>query len=216
MKIKYSNNQTLKLFSDLIASKSFLGYSKSMWDPTIYPYLLGVRNGFCIFNIDQTLINLQKVLKIISKINFSKKTILFVGFPEFEKKQLLNCVKIKNHFYASNYSWVNGIFTNWKDLYVYKNNFFKDFKLKKEKEKRFFYEKFSGILNLNKKPDLIIIFDHANSLDALHEALKTNIPVISFINSGSNPQKVDYPITGNFTTVKGGKFYYNLIKYSLN
>jgi len=141
MKIKYSNNQTLKLFSDLISAKIFLGYSKSMWDPAIYPYLLGVRNGFCIFNLDLTVINLQKILKIISKINYSKKTILFVGFPEFEKKQLLNTIKLKNHFYASNYSWVNGIFTNWKDLYVYKNNFLKNYKLKKEKEKRFFYEK---------------------------------------------------------------------------
>jgi len=77
-------------------------------------------------------------------------------------------------------------------------------------------KKFNGILNLNKKPDLVVVFDHANSLDAIYEALKTNIPVISFINSGNNPKKIDYPITGNFTTAKGSKFYYNLIKHSLN
>ena len=42
------------------------------------------------------------------------------------------------------------------------------------------------------------------------------IPVISFVNSSSNPSKIDYPVPGNFTSNNAGKLYYNLIKHSLN
>jgi small subunit ribosomal protein S2 len=216
MKIKNNFNQNNFLLSDLIKSKVYLGLNKSMKDPSISPYLLGIRHNFCIFDLNKTIQNLKKALKIIAKINQSKKTVFFVGFPESEKKKFVMLLKNKKHSYSFGDSWVNGILTNGKDLFLYKNNFLKNLELKKEKEKAFFYEKFGGLLNLNKKPDLIVIFDHSKSLDAYNEASKMQIPVISFINSGNNPSKVDYPIPGNFTSNKAGKLYYNLIKHLLN
>jgi len=197
-------------------AKAYLGYSRSMWDPTIFPYLSGIRDQFCIFDLDQTTCMIKKSVKFISKVHYSNGKILFVGFPEAEKTSLIRLSIFKNHAYISDQSWVNGILTNGHSLFLYKKSFLNNFKLKNEKEKRLFYEKFGGILNLNKKPDLLIIYNHSKSLDALHEAIKMNIPVVSFINSGNNPEKVDYPITGNFMSKNGGKIYSNLIKHLLN
>ena len=187
-----------------------------MWDPTIFPYLLGIRDNFCIFDLDQTTHTIKKSLKLISKVHYLNGNILFVGFPEAEKVELIKLCTLKNHSYISDQSWVNGVLTNGHDFFFYKKTFLSNFMLKNEKEKRFFYEKFGGILNLNKKPDLLIIYNHSKSLDALHEATKMNIPVISFVNSSDNPEKVDYPITGNFMFKNGGKIYSNLIKHLLN
>ena len=216
MKIKNNFNQNNFLLSDLIKSKVYLGLIKSMKDPAIFSYLLGIRHNFCIFDLNKTIKILKKILKIILKINQSKKTIFFIGFPESQKKIFKMLLKNKKHLYSFEESWVNGILTNGKDLFLYKSNFLKNLELKKEKEKFFFYQKFGGLLNLTKKPDLIVIFNHSKSLDAFNEAFKVQIPVISFVNSGNNPSKVDYPIPGNFTSNKGVKLYYNLIKHSLN
>jgi len=217
MKItQYKKSKSQLILSNLIIAKAYLGYSKSMWDPTILPYLSGIRDQFCIFDLDQTTCMIKKSVKLISKIHCSNGKILFVGFPEADKNNLIQLCTLKNHSYISDQSWVNGILTNGHGLFVYKKTFLNNFKFKNEKEKRFFYEKFGGILNLNKKPDLLVVYNHSKSLDALHEAAKMNIPVISFINSGNNPEKIDYPIAGNFTSKKGGKIYSNLIKYLLN
>jgi len=216
MKIKKNSIQNNFLLSDLIKSKIYLGLNKSTKDPAIFSYLLGIRHNFCIFDLNKTIKNLKRALKIILKIDQSKKTIFFVGFPDSQKKKIVNILNNKKHSHSFDESWVNGILTNGKDLFSYKNNFLKNLRLKKEKEKTFFYEKFGGLLNLNKKPDLIIIFDHSKNLDAFNEAFKMQIPVISFVNSSSNPSKIDYPVPGNFTSNNAGKLYYNLIKHSLN
>lgn len=211
-----AKNKNQLLISNLITAKAYLGFNKSMWDPTIFPYLLGFRDQFCIFDLDQTTLTIKKSVKLISKVHYSNGNILFVGFPETEKHKLIKLCTLKNHSFISGESWVNGVLTNGQDLFFYKKTFLANFTLKNEKEKRFFYEKFGGILNLNKKPDLLVIYNHSKSLEALHEATKMNIPVISFINSSNNPEKVDYPITGNFMSKNGGKIYSNLIKHLLN
>tara|TARA_B110000967_G_C18758580_1_gene496653 strand:+ start:171 stop:809 length:639 start_codon:yes stop_codon:yes gene_type:complete len=209
-----------KKYKDLIVlladAKVYLGGKKIIWDPIISYYLLGIKNGFCIFDLEKTIFNLKKSLKLITYINNSKKKILFIGFPkEFENKciQLYNS---KGHFYVSNKGWINGILTNNKDFFSFKKKFLLELSTKKIKEKRFFYEKFGGVLNLKNKPDLIVIFNHGKNLDSLREAFSINIPIISFVNSGDSIKYVDYPITGNFNSKKFSKLYYNLIKYALS
>jgi len=211
-----NKKKNINLITTLIKSKTYLGNAKFTWNPSISPHLYGIRNGFCIFDLEKTIINLKKSLKLISHINNSKKKILFIGFPkEFESK----CMKLYNkegHFYVSNKNWVNGILTNSKDFFIFKKKFLEELSNKKIKEKRFFFEKFGGILNLKNNPDLIVVFDHGKNLDAIREAAGINIPIISFANSSDNLKYVDYPVAGNFNSKKFGKLYYNLIKNSLS
>ena len=211
----YKKNKNINLITTLANSKVYLGNKKSVWDSSISPYLYGIRNGFCIFDLEKTVINLKKSLKLISNINKSNKKILFIGFPKgFEDK----CIKLYNkhgHFYVSNKGWVNGILTNSKDFFILKKKSLMELSNKKIKEKRFFYEKFGGILNLKNKPDLLVVFNHGKNLDAIKEAAEINIPIISFVSSNDTIKYVDYPVTGNFNSKEFGKLYYNLIKNAL-
>jgi len=93
MKIKNNFNQNNFLLSDLIKSKVYLGLTKSMKDPSIFSYLLGIRHNFCIFDLNKTITNLKISLKIIFKINESKKTIFFCWFPRISKKKNYNAFK---------------------------------------------------------------------------------------------------------------------------
>ena len=52
MKIKSNSNQNNFLLSDLIKSKVYLGLNKSVKDPSIFSYLLGIRYNFCIFDLE--------------------------------------------------------------------------------------------------------------------------------------------------------------------
>jgi ribosomal protein S2 len=73
LKIKQYKTKQKFFFSDLIRGRVYLGTNKALWDPKISPYLLGIRNGFCIFKLKKTLNYLRRAVKIISKIHHSKK-----------------------------------------------------------------------------------------------------------------------------------------------
>ena len=216
MKIKQYEKKKKIILSDLMEARVYLGLSKSIWDPTIVSYLFGIRNGFCVFNLEHTLICLKKAIRVIYRVNHSNKQIIFVGFPDSEKSKLTKIYSNTDHLYISNQSWINGILTDGKDIKLYIHNFLTNLKLKKKKESDLFYEKFGGILNLKKKPSLIVIYDHSKNLDALKEASKMGIPIISFVNSEGSTKQSDYPITGNFSSKLAGGLYKKILKHSLN
>jgi len=214
-KIKQHKPKTTLFFSDLIQGRVYLGADKSLWDPKISSYLLGIRNGFCIFKLKETLAYLRRAIKIIAKINHSKKQIIFIGSPLFEKYSLIKLFISTNHFYTSNKFWINGILTNGKHFNTYMNNFFEVLKIKKKSDKLFFFRRFGGISALKKIPDLVVIYNHSESLEALKEASKMGICIVSFVNSDANPEQSDYPIPGNFTSKPAGKLYYKILQRAL-
>ena len=214
--LKIKQYKSKNLFSSLIDARIYLGASNKLWDPKITQYLFGIRNGFCIFQLEKTLACLRKATTIISKINFSKNKILFIGFPESEKRFLVPLFLSTDHFYTYGQFWFNGTLTNGKHLNICINAFKEIIKLKKRSDQMLFFKKFGGIYFLKKTPDLIVIYNHSEGFEALKEAFKMGIPVISFVNSGSNPEESDYPIPGNFTSKTAGKFYKKIVRTFLN
>ena len=210
LKIKYYKNKNL--FSSLVESRIYLGSTHKLRDPKITPYLFGARNGFCVFQLEKTLACLRKATTIASKMHFSRKKILFIGFPESEKYLLIPLFLSNNHFYTQSQFWFNGALTNGKHFNICVNAFKEIIKLKKRSDQLVFFKKFGGTYFLKKTPELIVIYDHTESFQALTEASKMAIPVISFVNSDSNPTECDYPIPGNFIGKPAGKFYSQILK----
>ena len=210
-----------KLILDLMKNKTYLGPLKSNLNPNIRYGLIGVRNDFWVFDVMQIVADLSLVLKLISKVTKKRKNrkgrILFVGFPESEhqSKFLKILYKSKKHYYVNNKSWTSGLLTNGISFTTYRNHFLQNLKTKSEKEKKSFFQKFEGVLNLNKKPDLILIYNHSKNLDAFNEAVLLKIPTISLVNGDSSIDKIDYPVLGNFNSLKNGELFYNLIRHCL-
>jgi ribosomal protein S2 len=214
------------LLPELIKNKIYLGINKTFCHPKASGFLKGFRGKTYLFDLFQVGQSLQNALRVINstyathyvftklnklKVKFTKK-ILFVGFPGSKRKALKDLYFSKNQFYVSDKDWVNGLLTNNFSLFEYKRNFLKNIELKSDIEKQLFYQNFGGILKLSTLPDLVVIYNHSQSTLIFSEAERMNIPVVSFLNASDNPAEVDYPILGNFNSVKGGNFFYRLIK----
>ena len=74
------------------------------------------------FFIEQIILKIKQILKIIYKYHCCKKTILFIGSSN---KLIINYNKIlrfTNHFYLSKTFWVNGLISNSKIINKHNNN----------------------------------------------------------------------------------------------
>jgi small subunit ribosomal protein S2 len=217
LKINRCNNKKNKIsLYSLVKFKIYLGTSNKLWDPKMAQYLFGIRNGFCVFKLKKTLACLRKAMRIVSKINFSKKKILFIGFPASEKSVLVPLFLYTGNSFTNDQFWFNGVLTNGKHFNICVNIFKEIALLKGKSDQLVFFNKFGGASFLKKTPNLVIIYNHSGSLEALKEASKMGIPIISFVNSDSSPEQSDYPIPGNFLLKSAGKFYSEIIKVFLN
>ena len=69
-----------------------------------------------------------------------------------------------------------------------------------------------GLVDLNKIPDVMFIWDIKKEKTALAEAKKKNIPVIAVCDTNVNPDGIDYIIPANDDASKTIKLVLNTIK----
>ena len=120
--------------------------------------------------------------------------------------------KVKKHHYVNEAFWINGLLTNGPSFVAYRNNFLKNYSKHNDIDKEIFFQHFEGILRMNKKPDLVFIYNHSKGIEIFKEAHSLRIPIISFLNTNDDPTLVDYPVLGNFDSKDAGALYYKLIK----
>ena len=73
-----------------------------------------------------------------------------------------------------------------------------------------------GIAEMKKVPDLVFVIDTNYESLAIAESAKLGIPIISILDSNSNPDNIDYPIPGNDDARRAIDLYCNLIKETIN
>ena len=66
---------------------------------------------------------------------------------------------------------------------------------------------YSGLLGLKKTPDALFIVDAKSEHIAATEGKKSDIPVISLVNSDSDIRGIDYPIVANDGVIPSIKFF---------
>ncbi len=202
--------------SELIKASVHFGHKVNRWNPKILPYIYSENDGIHIIDLIKTKSLLQQACDFLKKITKQNKKILFIGTSKqtasIVKKEAQRC----NAYYI-NYRWLGGTLTNWvtikkcikrlKDLEKAENNtqFQKfpkkeSYKLKKELNRLRKY--FSGIKNMEKKPDIIIIANQKADLTAINEARKLGIFIISLLDTNCNPELTDIPIPANDDATK--------------
>ncbi len=202
--------------SELIDASVHFGHKVNRWNPKMLPYIYGENGGIHIINLIKTKSLLQQACDFLKKKTEQDKNILFIG----TKRQTASIIKKEaqrcNAYYI-NYRWLGGTLTNWVTIKkcikrlnfleeVEKNTQFKKFpkkesyKLKKELNRLRKY--FSGIKNMEKKPDIIIIANQKADLTAINEARKLGISIISLLDTNCNPELADIPIPSNDDATK--------------
>lgn len=74
---------------------------------------------------------------------------------------------------------------------------------------------FGGIKYMAKTPDLLIVLDSRAGRNAIREANSLNIPIISILDSNSNPSNIQYPIPMNDDAEKVLCFFLNKISKAI-
>lgn len=213
-------HRTKLTIQKLLESKFHLGNPYKNIHPLMRPYLSGVvqlrkrdeykiRNVYRpIFNLELTLINLRRALKVVEFNWLQDSTILFVTnrgeYGSITKK----VAKSLDQPYVAG-DWVNGLLTNWYGIARHMIEFRKKLNTRdglavwrREKQIKSFNKQYDGLLNMRSLPDLIIFLDGHSCESARKEALNLQIPTISLMNSNMNPEDATYVIPSNDSSIE--------------
>jgi small subunit ribosomal protein S2 len=211
--IKYpmKNNSDLKKINDFFNAEVHLGHKKNRVHPKAKKFIYKMENGVSIIDLTITLDQINKSKEFLKRSLKEGKSVLVIATKKIASQIITNFCKTNDISYITS-KWPPGLLTNFNTLI---KNIEKLKKLKESKEsgewekipkhERVFKNKsinklekfYGGITKIDKKPDILIIFDTKKENNAVDEAKKMNVTVIAVIDTNCNPEEVNYPIVAN-------------------
>lgn len=219
----------LPTVEEMLKAGMHFGHRTSKWHPKMKPYVFGARKGVHIINLVKSKEHLETALNYISDMYADGKVILFVGTKPQVKGLMKKTCREANVPFVSEH-WLGGMMTNfaiikksirkYKDL-VEKRDAGKLNKYTKKEQLQFARQiakldlAVGGLVDLNRLPDAIFIWDVKVEKTALAEAKKKNIPIIAICDSNVNPDGISYVIPSNDDASKAIALVLGLIKEAI-
>jgi small subunit ribosomal protein S2 len=206
--------------AQLLEAGVHYGHKSYRWNPKMFPYIYTERDGIHILDLVQTSQLLKKACDFVNQAASEGKTFLFVGTKRQAAAIIAQEAKRANSHYV-NHRWLGGMLTNsntfgtrierLKTLEIQEASGHFDKLTKKEsalakKELEKLRKYLSGVKEMTKRPDVIIVIDQKREMNAIKEALKLKIPIISILDTNCDPDLIDIPIPGNDDALKSIKF----------
>lgn len=197
-------------FEDLLGTGAHFGHVTRKWNPNFKPYILLEKNGVHIINLESTIESIHKAKIFVKDIVGKNGEILFVGTKKQAKDIIQQEADRCSMFYIVE-RWLGGTLTNFstikksikrlKMLEKEGSNLFENMTKKEtqmlNREKVKLADQHRGIKDMRRLPDALIVVDAQYEDTAIKEAKRLEIPVVSIVDSNTNPKKVDYPIPAN-------------------
>ena len=209
-----SNTQPIvseELAEEMFKAGVFFGHKKSNRHPKMEGYIFGTRNNIQIIDLQKTMEGLQAALEFIEEIIKKGGKILFIGIRPQAQKIIEETAKNCRMPYVA-LRWIGGLLTNFKTIRK-RIDYFIDLEkqrdtgeLKKytkkeqskiEKEIEKLKKNYQGLCDLNKLPDAIFVLGVKGHMTPIREAKRKKIPVISLVDTDSDPTMIDYIIPAN-------------------
>ena len=174
-----------------------------------------------IINIKHIIISLKIFRKILLDISNNNGKIILVGTLPKYSSMIKNLAQDLQQSYV-NYKWIGGILTNVsvRNRVNSLDKFYKNHReqLRNRRDILSFrrYELlFKGLVNLDRSPDLIIIFNLKENISVIEEANKANIPILGFGCGNENLTGLTYKIPINIKNKSTLAFLCSFIKECL-
>ena len=202
-------------FDDLLRTGAHFGHVTSRWNPYFEPYVLMVRNGVHIINLDETIRNLNNAIQFLQDTVRDKGEILFVG----TKKQAKDIVQQEadrcSMFYVVE-RWLGGTLTNFstikksiKRLHLLEkegSSIYDDLTKKEvqmlNRERIKLSDQHRGIKDMRRLPEVVVVVDANHEATVIKETNRLEIPVVAIVDSNTDPRPVDYPIPANDDSIR--------------
>jgi small subunit ribosomal protein S2 len=201
---------------DLFQAGAHFGHRTNRWHPKMKPYIFCSKKGVYVIDLKQTQVKLVEAFEYMTRLVKEDKTILLVGTKNQVKKPMKEMALATGLPYIVG-KWSGGYLTNfavikksikkYTDLLAQKqegklDKYTKKERLNIDRELEKMESKLGGLVNLNKLPDALFIWDIKEEKTAVEEALAKKIPVIAICDTNVNPDLVTYPIPANDDSTK--------------
>jgi small subunit ribosomal protein S2 len=209
---------------ELIEAGVHFGHHTRRWNPKMAQYVYGARDKVHIIDLQQTVPLLHAGLVAIRNAVADGGKVLFVGTKPQARDIVKDAADLCGQFYV-NKRWLGGLLTNWKTVV---NSIRKLKRLKAdaerqdelgltkkeigrmEKEIGKLSDVLGGVLDMNGKPDIILVLDVSRENLAVEEAKVLGIPVVGICDTNADPTGVAYPVPGNDDAIKSIRVYCDL------
>ena len=215
---------------DMLQAGVHFGHQTRFWNPKMKPFIFGARNGVHIINLEKTVPMFDDALNFVGNIAAKKGKILFVGTKRAASEAVKEAAASCDQFYV-NHRWLGGMLTNWKtvrqsikrlkDLETQAQDGTFDKLTKKEalmrtREMEKLEKSLGGIKDMGGLPDVLFVVDAEHEHIAIKEANNLGIPVVSVVDTNSNPDGVDYIVPGNDDAIRAVQLYLSAAAAAVN
>jgi len=172
----------------------------------MFPYVLGYRDRVPFFNVEETLVGMQKALLFVQQIHARKGSMLLVNTHPAFVSLVKKTASLTKQPYVNEY-WIGGLLTNWHQLkysvHAYKK--FETFMSTMMRDDGIVFPKyakaqkrFAGVQDMQHMPDVLILLQATTTYKhILDEAKRLKIPVITCMDTYAPKVRVEYPIPVN-------------------
>lgn len=199
------------LVKDLVEAGVHFGHRASRWNPKMRPYIYARRNLIHIIDVRETIRGLLRAKKYLADVAARGGLILFVG----TKRQAAESIEREASrcgmpFVAER--WLGGTLTNFRtirdrltrleELELIRggeeiNTYSKKAQATLNREYKKMYRNLNGMRTMGRLPECMVVIDPKKEKNAVKEARKLGIAVVSLIDTDCDPDTVDLPIPGN-------------------
>lgn len=188
----------------LFGMGAHLGHKKNRLHPRARKFVYKIVNGGSIIDLTLTVSMLAEAKRMLTEHGHEGKIILVVVTKKVANQFTLEYCGTNNvPFIAS--KWLPGLITNFetiiknvkklKTLREQRENgewdkFVKHERMKLDKEIVKLDKLYGGLIEMMKRPDVIVCVDTRKEKNAVNEAKTNNIPVIAIVDTNSNPDEV--------------------------
>ncbi len=206
---------------DMLKAGVHYGHQKRFWNPKMESYIFGINHGIHIINLEKTVPLFEDAINFVGKTASKRGKILFVGTKRQAQEIVAEEARRCGMPYV-NHRWLGGMLTNYKTI---RQSIKRLRNLEKMQEEGVFerltkkealhntreIEKLEkalgGIKDMGGLPDAIVVIDSKEEHIAIEEAKRLGIPVVSVVDTNSDPDNIQYVIPGNDDAVKAIRFY---------
>jgi small subunit ribosomal protein S2 len=205
-----------ELLKELIEAGVHFGHQSKKWHPRMKPFILTVKNGVHVINLEETAKQLETAAGFLSALAKDGKKILFVGCKRQAQDAVREAAEATGQYYVNN-RWLGGTLTNLETIrksvqrlkYLETIENQPEFKQmsKKElaalgRERSKLQRNLSGIRDMNNHPDAMVIVDSHRESIAVAEGNRLGIPIVAMTDSNADPDPISYPIASNDDAVR--------------
>ena len=204
----------------LLEAGVHFGHQTRRWNPKMAKFIFTSRNGIYILDLSKTVRKLEEAYEFVRKLVSEGKDILFVGTKK-QAQETISEEALRVGMHYVNHRWLGGMLTNFKtiknrikrleELKEMEENGTFSIMLKKEvirlrAEAEKLERNLGGIKNLDANNiGAMFIIDPKKERNAVHEAKKMGIPIVSIVDTNCDPDEIDFPIPGNDDAIRAVK-----------